>query len=137
MLIVFIAVVKGCKMTTKSGFKIEKPMVFLFSLFYIAVGIVQVGYWAIENFAAPPHIAILGILSLITAYGLFRMKKWSVPFVIVLFFVGLAFGAITLNTSIELQTFGGAPLFHTALIAYMIILLIALIYTVAKREDFN
>ena len=112
-------------------------MVFLFSLFYIIVGIVQVGYWTIENFTAPPHIGVLGILSLITAYGLFRMKKWSVPLVIGLFLVGLAFGATTLNTSFVLQTFGGAPLFHTALIAYMIILLMAFVYTVAKREDFN
>ena len=124
-------------MASESRFKIGNPMVFLFSLFYIIVGIVQVGYWTIENFTAPPHIGVLGILSLITAYGLFRMKKWSVPLVIGLFLVGLAFGATTLNTSIVLQTFGGAPLFHTALIAYMIILLIAFIYTVAKRENFN
>ncbi len=95
------------------------------------------GYWTIENFAAPLHILLLGILSLITAYGFFRMKKWSVPLVIGLFFIGLTFGAITLNTSVTLQTFGGALPFHIALIAYMIILFIAFIYTVAKRENFN
>lgn len=112
-------------------------MVFMFSLFYIIVGIVEVGYWAMESFAAPPHIGVLGILSLITAYGFFRMKKWSVPLVIGLFFLGITFGAITLNTSIVLQTFRGALLFHIALIVYIIILLIAFIYTVAKREDFS
>ena len=124
-------------MTSKSRLNIENPMVLLFSLFYIIAGIVEVGYWAIENFSAPPHIGVLGILSLITAYGLFRMKKWSVPLVIGLFFLGITFGAITLNTSVTLQTFGGALLFHTALIAYMLLLLVAFIYTVAKREDFN
>ncbi len=124
-------------MTSKSRFNIENPMVFLFSLFYIVVGVVEVGYWAIENSVTPPHIGALGILSLITAYGFFRMKKWSVPLVIGIFFLGVTFAAITLNTSIVLQTFGGAPLFHTALIAYMIILLIAFIYTITKREDFN
>lgn len=128
---------KGYKMTSKARFNIENPMVFLFSLFYIIVGVVEVGYWAIENFAAPPHIGALGILSLITAYGFLRMKKWSVPFVIGIFFLGLTFGATTLNTSIVLQTFGGALLFHAALIAYMIILLIALIYTINKRDDFS
>lgn len=112
-------------------------MVLLFSLFFIIVGIIEVGYWAIEIFAAPPHIGILGILSIITAYGFFKMKRWSVPLVIGLFFLGVTFGAVTLNTSLVLQTFGGALLFHTALIVYMIILLIAFIYTVAKREDFN
>ena len=112
-------------------------MVLLFSLFYIIVGIVEVGYWAIENFAAPPHIGVLGVLSLITAYGLFRMKKWSVPLVIGLFFVGLTFGATTLYTSLMVQTLGGALLFHTALIAYMILLLVAFIYIVAKKENFK
>ncbi|UCC58018.1 MAG: hypothetical protein JSW14_06575 [Candidatus Bathyarchaeum sp.] len=124
-------------MTLKSRFDTKNPMVLLFSVFYIIVGIIEVGYWAIEIFAAPPHIGILGILSLITAYGFFRMKKWSVPLVIGLFFLGITFGAVTLNTSLVLQTFGGAPLFNTALIAYMIILLVAFIYTITKREDFN
>ena len=124
-------------MASKSRFKIENPTVFLFSLFYIIVGIVEVVYFAIENFAAPPHIPVLGILSLITAYGLFKMKKWSVPLVIGLFFIGIVFGATTLYPSVTMQTFGGALLFHTALIAYMIILFIAFIYTIAKRENFN
>jgi hypothetical protein len=124
-------------MATKTGFSVGNPVVFLFSLFYIIVGILQVGYWAIENSAAPPTIIVLGVLSLITAYGFFRMKKWSVPLVIGVFFLGVTFAAVTLNTSILLQSFGGALLFHTALIGYMIILLIALLYTLMKREDFN
>ncbi len=124
-------------MDSKPRFNIEDPLVLLFSLFYIIVGIVEVGYWAIEHSVAPLHILVIGILSLITAYGFFRMKKWSVPLVISLFFIGLTFGALTLNTSVALQTFGGALLFHTALIAYMIILFIVFIYTVAKREKFN
>jgi len=124
-------------MASKSGSKIENPAVLLFSIFYIAVGIAEVGYFAIENFAAPPHIPVLGILSLITAYSLFKMKRWSVPLVVGLFFTGITFGATTLANSIAVQTFGGALPFHTALIAYMIILLLAFIYTVAKRENFN
>jgi hypothetical protein len=124
-------------MTSKLGSKIENPAVLLFSIFYIAVGIAEVGYFAIENFAAPPHIPVLGILSLITAYSLFKMKRLSVPLVVGLFVTGITFAATTLANSIALQTFGGAMLFHTALIAYMIILLLAFIYTLAKRENFN
>jgi hypothetical protein len=124
-------------MVSESRFNIKSPIAFLFSLFFIIVGVVEVGYWAIESFYAPLHIAILGVLSLITAYFFFRMKKWSVPLVIALFFVGITFGAITLNTSIRLQTFGGAIMFHTALIVYMIILLMAFIYTIIKRDDFT
>jgi len=124
-------------MTTKSGSKIENPVMLLFSIFYIAVGIAEVGYFVIENFAAPPHIPVLGILSLITAYTLFKMKKWALPLVVGLFFVGITFGATTLANSIALQTFGGALLFHLVLIAYMIILLIASGYIVLKREKFS
>jgi len=91
----------------------------------------------IENFAAPPHIPVLGILSLVTAYSLFKMKRWSVPLVVGLFVTGITFGATTLANSIAVQTFGGALLFHLALIAYMIILLIASGYIVVKRENFN
>ena len=93
-------------MASKPRFNIEDRIVLLFSLFYIIVGIVEVGYWAIEHSAAPPHIAVIGILSLITAYGYFRMKKWSVPLVISLFFIGLTFGALTLNTSVSLKYSG-------------------------------
>jgi hypothetical protein len=124
-------------MTSKSGFKIKNPAVLLFSIFYVAVGIAEVGYFAIENFAAPPHIPVLGILSLITAYTIFKMKKWALPLVVGLFFVGITFGATTLANSLALQTFGDAVLLHTALIAHMIILLIASVYIVARRENFN
>ena len=124
-------------MTSKSSSKIKNPAVLLFTIFYIAVGIVEVGYFAIENFAAPPHIPVLGILSLITAYTLFKMKKWALPLVVGLFFVGITFGATTLSNSLALQTFGSAMLFHTALIAYMIILLIASLYIMTQREKFD
>ena len=124
-------------MTSKSSSKIKNPAVLLFTIFYIAVGIVEVGYFAIENFAAPPHIPVLGILSLITAYTLFKMKKWALPLVVGLFFVGITFGATTLSNSLALQTFGSAMLFHTTLIAYMIILLIASLYIMTQREKFD
>ena len=124
-------------MTSKTISKTENPTMLLFSIFYIAVGIAEVCYFAIENFAAPLHIPVLGILSLITAYSLLKMKRWSVPLVIGLFVTGITFGATTLSNSSALQTFGGAMLFHIALIAYMVILLIVSIYTVARRENFN
>jgi hypothetical protein len=124
-------------MTSKSSSKIKNPAVLLFTIFYIAAGIIEVGYFAIESAAAPPHIPVLGILSIITAYTVFKMKKWALPLVVGLFFVGITFGATTLSNSLELQTLGDAMLFHLALIAYMIILLIASVYIVAKREKFD
>jgi hypothetical protein len=123
-------------MTLKSKFKVENQVVFLFSVFYIIAGAVEILYVVAKNFATPPHIGVLGLLSLITAYSLLRMKKWSVLLVSALFLLGITFGAITLYNSVVLQTFEGALLFHTALIVYMIMLLIAFMYVVAKREKF-
>lgn len=123
-------------MVSESRFNIKSPIVLLFSLFFIIGGVIEVGYWVIESYSAPPHIAVLGVLSLVTAYFFFKMKKLSVPLVIALSSIGITFGAITLNTSVMLQTFGGAMLFHIALIVYVVILLIAFIYTIIKREDF-
>jgi len=124
-------------MTSETSNKIENPTMRLISIFYIAAGIAEVGYFALENFAAPPHIPVLGILSLITAYSIFKMKKWGLPLVVGLFVVGITFGATTISNSIALQTFGGAMLFHIAMIAYMIILLIVSVYIMAQREKFN
>jgi len=124
-------------MTLKSKFKVENPVVFLFSIFYIIAGATEVFYLVIEKFTAPPHIGVLGLLSLITAYGLFKMRKWSVLLVTALFFLGITVGATTLYNSVIWQTFEDALLFHTALIAYMIMLLIAFVYVAAKREKFE
>jgi hypothetical protein len=124
-------------MTSENSTKIENPALRLIAIFYIAVGIAEVGYFAIESSTAPLHIPALGILSIITAYSLFTMKKWTLPLVVGFFVVGITFGAATLSNSVALQTFGGAILFHLALIAYMILLLIASVYVVTQRENFK
>jgi hypothetical protein len=124
-------------MTSEKSSTIENLIVLLFSIFYIAIGIVLIGYFVIENFAGPHHIPVLGILSLVTAYSLFKMKRWTVPLVIGFFFTGITFGLTTLANSITLQTFGGSLLFHITMIAYMVILLIVSVYTLLKRENFT
>lgn len=124
-------------MTIEQGSKTSYSPEMLFSVFYILVGIILIGYFAIDGFAAPPTLPVLGILSIITAYSLFKKMKWTLPLVIFLFFTGITFGATTLLNSVELQTFGGSLLFHLTLLAYMIILLIASAYIIKNRQDFN
>ncbi|MCW4016232.1 MAG: hypothetical protein NWF06_07675 [Candidatus Bathyarchaeota archaeon] len=124
-------------MTSEKSSKIENPIMRIMAIFYIIVGIAQLGYFAIESFAAPPHIPVLGLISLITAYSVFTMKKWTLPLVAGLFFIGMTFGATTLVNSLALQTFPDAMLFNIALIAYMIVLLIASAYIIKSRENFN
>ena len=123
-------------MTLKSRLKFENPAVLLFSAFYVIVGIVFLFIFAIYNLRLL-HLGIIGVLSLIAAYGVFRMEKWAVWLVAALFLLGTTFGTITLYDSIVLQTFEGALLFHVALIAYLISTVVALIYVAAKRKDFE
>jgi hypothetical protein len=124
-------------MTSEKGAKISYSPGMLFSVFYIVVGIILIGYFAVDGFAAPPTLPVLGVLSIITAYSVFKKIKWTLPLVIVLFFTGLTFGATTLVNSVILQTFTGSLLFHITLLAYMIILLIASAYLIKNREDFK
>jgi len=123
-------------MPLKSRLKVENPAVLLFSAFYVIVGIVFLFIFVIYNLRLL-HLGIIGVLSLMAAYGVFRMEKWAVWLVAALFLLGTTFGTITLYDSIVLQTFEGALLFHVALIAYLILTVVALIYVAAKRKDFE
>jgi len=123
-------------MPLKSRLKVENPAVLLFSAFYVIVGIIFLFIFVIYNLRLL-HLGIIGALSLMAAYGVFRMEKWAVWLVVALFLLGTTFGAITLIDSIVLQTLQGALLFHVALIAYLIMTVVALIYVAAKRKDFE
>jgi hypothetical protein len=124
-------------MNSKNGYKTENPTVKIIAVFYIIIGCVQIGYFAIENMLAPPHILVLGILSLITAYTILTKKKWTIPFVVGLFFVGITFGITTLFNSISLQNFDVLLLINIAIILYIVILFIASFYIIIKRKSFN
>ena len=128
---------KGREMTSETNFKNKNITELLFPLFYIVVGIALVGYFVIESLAAPPHILVLGILSLITAYSVFKKEKWALPLVMGFFFTGITFGIITLANSVALQTFAGSMLFHIILIVYMVLLMSASVYIFIKREKFS
>lgn len=126
-------------MTLKSKLKVESLGVAVFSIFYAIVGVVIISILALSNFAIP-HMVVLAFLSLITAYGLFKMKKWSVLLTIILFFLGTAFSAPLLYRSIMIEPFFSSletTLLNLTLIAYMIGLFATLIYVASKRENFQ
>jgi hypothetical protein len=124
-------------MTSESGSKIGNPIVLLFTIFYAVAGIVQIGYFAIEIASAPPHLPVLGILSLITAFSLFKMYKWTTPLALLTLVTGITMGIATLLNSLALQEFGDNILINLALVVYIIVLLIASLYVLAKRTDLN
>ena len=126
-------------MTLKSKFKIENPGMFVFSVFYAIVGAVLIYVLVLSSFNLY-HVGVLGFLSLITAYGLIRMKPWSVLLVVVLLCLGITFGAITLYSSFMIPTFYANPeawLLQALLILYLLFTVAASTYVVAKRKSFS
>jgi hypothetical protein len=63
-------------------------------IFYGAVGIIFLALLPIANF--PPHIGLTGILSLVTAYGIFKKRFWALWLVVALFAVATTFSLYTL-----------------------------------------
>lgn len=126
-------------MSLKSKLKMESLGIAVFSIFYAIVGIVIFSIVVVSGFTIP-HAMVLAFLSLVTAYSLFKMKKWSVLLTITLFFLGTAFSAPLLYRSItinSLPTTAETVLLDAALILHIIMLFAALIYVVTKRESFQ
>jgi len=126
-------------MSLKSNLKVENPGLLAVSIFYVVVGGAEILILAFSNFTLV-HVGPLAILSLIAAYGLIKMKKWSVLLAVILFFPAITFGATTLYFSVMRETFSPSSellLFHLALIAYLILTFIAFIYVVAVRKNFK
>jgi hypothetical protein len=61
--------------------------------FYGAVGIVFLVLLPIVNFA--PHLGLTGIMSLISAYGLFKKRSWAKWLIAALFFVATTISLYT------------------------------------------
>ena len=95
--------------------------------FYGAVGILFLVLLPLTNF--PPHIGLTGILSLITAYGLFNKRFWATWLVVALFFVATTFSLYTLYFSLFSNWIVGA-----SMITYAILTWAFTVYTILKRK---
>jgi len=78
----------GSKLKT-AGIRTLAPVAF-----YGAVGIIFLALLPFANF--PPHVGLTGILSLITAYGIFKKSFWAVWLVVALFAVATTISLYTL-----------------------------------------
>jgi hypothetical protein len=126
-------------MTSKPRFKIERWDTFLLSAFYLISGIAYFLILALSSFNNLVTV-FLGFLSLIITYDLIKMKRWTVPFVVTFFFPQITFEIFALYASITTYTFNltiEVLLFNLALIIHMILLTLCLLYTTAKRKEFQ
>ena len=95
--------------------------------FYGAVGVLFLVLLPLANF--PPHIGLTGILSLITAYGLFKKRFWATWLVVALFFVATTFSLYTLYYVIFSNWIVGL-----SMIVFAVLIWVFTAYTLSKRK---
>jgi len=118
----------GLWMSLKSKLKIENVGMFAAFVFYAVVGIICFAVLAIVDFSLV-HIGIIGILSLITAYGLLRSRAWTLWVVVALLFIATTFSAYTFYFAFEKDV-----LLDVGMIAYLLFTWVFTAYTAAKRK---
>jgi uncharacterized membrane protein (DUF2068 family) len=118
------------EMPLKLKLNIRDAGMFAASVFYAVAGIAFFVILPMADF--PPHLGIIGILSLITAYGLFKNRIWTLWVIVVLFFIANTFSAYTLY-----YTWGRDLLRDISVIAYLVFTWVFTVYTSAKRKIFG
>jgi hypothetical protein len=117
-----------------SRLKIESKGMFISALFYLvaaAANIIVLGMFEARLF----HVGLVAILSLLAAFGLIRLNRWSLWLVVGLFFIVTTYGAIMLNMAIGSYAGGFDILAIIAWVAYLILTWVATMYVAAKRKN--
>ncbi|MEM3788484.1 MAG: hypothetical protein QXN95_01260 [Candidatus Bathyarchaeia archaeon] len=112
----------------KLRLKTENIGLLLASIFYTAASVVCFIVVATIDYELV-HIGLIGIISLATAYGLFRRRRWALWSAFVLFFTNTAFAV-----SMLYYTMGGDIIVDTAMILYLALTWIATIYLAVRRK---
>jgi len=115
-------------MSLRSKLKIENTGMLAALIFYAVVGIICFAILAINDFLLI-HIGLIGILNLITAYGLFKKRAWTFWAVIALFFI-----ATTFSASMLYYAFGLDLILDTGVMVYLVLTWIFTAYTATKRK---
>ena len=76
-------------MQLASKIKTQTPISLATIAFYGIAGIILLALLHFSGF--PPHIGLMGIVSLFAAYGLLMQRKWANWLVVALFFVATTF----------------------------------------------
>jgi uncharacterized membrane protein len=95
--------------------------------FYGAVGIVFLALLPFANF--PPHIGLTGILSLVTAYGIFKKSFWALWLVVALFAVATTISLYTLYI-VQFSNW----LVGISMVAYAVLTWVFTAYIMLKRK---
>jgi uncharacterized membrane protein (DUF2068 family) len=110
--------------------RIGSKGMFATSVFYTIVGIVFLVFLPITGFA--PHIGLLGIISLVTAYGLFTKRTWSFWLIVILFVSATTFAVFVIYDVMAKELLTSLIMF-----AYVILTWIFTGYATLKRKTFG
>ncbi len=128
---------EGFNMGLRSKLEIEHKGMLVFTLFYLIAGVanfVILGVYGLDLF----HVALVAILSLTAAFGLYRLQSWSLWLVIALFFITTTYGALMLNVFLSRYTVNPDLSNAFAIFAwasYLLLTWMATIYVGAKRKN--
>ncbi|MCK5628819.1 hypothetical protein KAI12_05065, partial [Candidatus Bathyarchaeota archaeon] len=111
----------GTKLNTGSG------GMTLSIVFYSIVGVLFLVFLPIASF--PPHIAITGILSLTTAYGLLSKRYWVIWLLAAFFLIATTFALYTLYFVISTSL-----IMSIGMILFLVLTWAATAYIASKRE---
>jgi hypothetical protein len=124
-------------MGLQSRLGIEYRGMFFFAVFYLVVGVVNFIILGMYGFGLF-HVALVAVLSLIAAFGLYRLQNWSLWLIVGLSFIATTHIAIMLNAF--LTSYTATPNISSlftiiAWTVYLILTWIATIYVAAKRQN--
>ncbi len=114
-------------MQIASKLKMENITSIASAAFYGLAGLVLLILLPFSGF--PPHVGLLGIVSLATAYGLFMKRKWAIWLVAALFFVVSTFSLFTLYYVIATDALASA-----SMLVYAVLTWAFTIFIVIKRK---
>ena len=124
-------------MRPKPKLKVKRPILLL-SVFYLVAGLIEVSTLFMDFRLL--HVGLLAILSFMIAYGLIRMKRWSIWLMVAFLFLALTFSISSLYASVSIYSFYpnlGILLFHISLILYILLCLFSTAYVLSRRMEFH
>jgi hypothetical protein len=113
-----------------SRLSIESRGMFATLVFYFVAGIIFLALLPLSGF--PPQIGIIGIFSVIVAYGVFTKRNWTIWFAAILFLAGTTFSVVMLYYYLLTNYVLGI-----GMIVYLILTWVFTGYVVLKRGSFE
>lgn len=120
-----------------SKLKVVHRGFFFFSIFYFVAAIANfiiLGFYGLGLF----HVTLVGVLSLVAAFGLYKLQSWVLWFVVGLFFIVTTYGVTMLSVTIETIQGGSELSWFLAVIIwvlYIVFTWIATAYVAARRKN--